>query len=68
VSRSGALGASEANRPLSHSHDWFTGSLSIPRSRVIRLADDCTAARHPKAHSVHVDSTGSRSQGRAVNR
>ena len=40
----------------------------MPSNRVTRLAEDCTAARHPSAHSVHVDSTWSRSQGRAVKR
>src|ERR1700726_3789790 len=40
----------------------------MPISRVTRLADDCTAARHPSAHVVHVDSTWSRSHGRALNR
>ena len=68
VSRSSALTASKPKRPLSHSQPWLTGSLSIPSRRVTRFDDDCTAARHPKAHSVHVDSTWSRSQGRAVNR
>ena len=60
--------ASKPNRPLSHSQLWFNGSLSIPSRRVTRFDEDWTAARHPNEHSVHVDSTWSRSQGRAVNR
>ncbi len=68
VRRSSSLTASNANRPLSHSHPWLTGSESMPRSRVSRLADDWTATRQPMAHVVHVDSTWSRSHGRAVNR
>ena len=66
--RSSLLTDSKAKRPLSHSQPWLTGSASIPRSRVTRLADDCTATRHPTAQVVQVDSTWSRSQGRAVNR
>ena len=53
---------------MSQSHPWFTGSTSMPSSRVSRLADDCTATRHPTEHVVQVDSTWSRSQGRAAKR
>ncbi len=66
--RSSAFTASKPKRPLSHNQLWFSGSLSMPSSRVTRFDEDCTAARHPNEHSVHVDSTWSRSQGRAVNR
>ncbi len=59
---------SNTNRPLSHSQPWLTGSASMPSNRVSRLADDCTATRQPTAQPVHVDSTWSRSHGRAVNR
>ena len=41
---------------------------SMPSSRVSRLADDCTATRQPTEQVVQVDSTWSRSQGRAVKR
>ncbi len=64
----GDLTASKANRPLSHSHPWLTGSASMPSSRVTRFDDDCTATRHPTAQVVQVDSTWSRSHGRAANR
>ena len=40
----------------------------MPSSRVTRLDDDCTATRHPTAQVVQVDSTWSRSQGRAAKR
>ncbi len=53
---------------MSHSQPWLTGSASIPSRRVTRLDDDCTATRHPTAQVVQVDSTWSRSQGRAANR
>ena len=59
---------SSVKRPLSHSHPWFTGSESTPRTRVSRLPDDCTATRQPTAHVVHVLSTCSKSHGRAVKR
>ena len=65
---SSPLTASNEKRPLSHSQPWLTGSESSPSSRVRRLADDCTATRHPSAQVVQVDSTWSRSHGRAVNR
>src|ERR1039458_10339427 len=65
---SSPLTASNEKRPLSHSQPWLTGSESSPSRRVRRLADDCTATRHPSAQVVHVDSTWSRSHGRAVNR
>jgi hypothetical protein len=65
---SSPLTDSNTNRPLSHSQPWLTGSESMPSSRVTRLVDDCTATRHPRAQVVHVDSTWSRSHGRAVNR
>ena len=68
TSRSSALTDSNPKRPLSHNQLWFNGSLSIPSRRVTRFDEDWTAARHPNAHNVHVDSTWSRSQGRAVNR
>ncbi len=59
---------SRVNRPLSHSHPWFTGSESMPSTRVNRLPEDCTATRQPTEHMVHVLSTCSKSQGRALNR
>ncbi len=40
----------------------------MPSRRVRRFWDDCTATRQPTAHVVHVDSTWSRSHGRAVKR
>ena len=68
VSRSSLLTASKSNRPLSHIQLWLTGSLSMPRYRVIRSPLDCTATRHPTAQEVHVLSTCSRSHGRARKR
>ena len=65
---SGPLTPSKPKRPLSHNQLWFTGSASIPRSRVNRPEDDCTATRQPTAHPVQVDSTCSKSHGRAANR
>src|ERR1039458_7635646 len=65
---SSPLTASNVKRPLSHSQPWLTGSESSPSSRVSRLADDCTATRHPGAQVVQVASTWSRAEGRAVNR
>ena len=40
----------------------------MPSSRVSRFCDDCTATRQPTEQAVQVDSTWSRSHGRAVNR
>src|SRR6202453_3065036 len=40
----------------------------MPSSRVSRLLQDCTATWQPTAQVVQVDSTWSRSHGRAVNR
>ncbi len=68
TSRSSRLTASAANRPLSQSQPWLTGSMSMPSRRVRRLDDDCTATRQPTAQVVQVDSTWSRSHGRAANR
>ena len=68
ASTSSPLTDSKANRPLSHSHPWLTGSESMPSRRVSRLDEDCTATRHPTEQVVQVDSTWSRSHGRAVKR
>ena len=65
---SGPLTDSKAKRPLSQSQLWFTGSESTPSRRVSRPADDWTATRHPTEQPVHVDSTCSRSHGRAAKR
>src|SRR5206468_2639256 len=60
--------ASKSKRPLSHNQPQLTGSTSTPcvRSTWLRLASIVT--RQPTEHDVHVDSTFSRSHGRALNR
>ncbi len=68
ASTSSPLTDSKAKRPLSHSQPWLTGSESMPSSRVSRLEEDCTATRQPTEQVVQVDSTWSRSHGRAVKR
>ena len=68
VSRSSALLASKPKRPLSHSQPWLVGSASTPRWRTRRFDEDCAAMRQPTAHVTQVDSTCSRSQGRARKR
>ena len=57
VNRFSLLTDSKANRPLSHSHPWLTGSESMPSSRVTRLEEDWTATRHPTEQVIQVDST-----------
>ena len=62
------LTASKPNRPLSQSQDQLTGSVSTPWKRRTWLRHDCTAMRQPTEQPVQVDSTSSRSHGRAWNR
>src|ERR1035437_535688 len=66
--RASLLTDSKAQRPFLPSQPWFTGAASMPSRRVTRLEEDCTATRHPTEQVVQVDSTWSRSQGRAENR
>lgn len=60
--------ASKPKRPLSHSQLQFTGSESTPAKRSTSLREASTTIRQPTEQLVQVDSTTSRSHGRALKR
>ena len=68
VRRPGAEMDSKLKRPLSHSQPQLTASESTPWVRVMTSPLDCSTTRQPDEQPMQVDSTWSRSHGRAVKR